>query len=84
MTNPSGPHLIIDLGEEEGKRIDKLVDTGEGKLARKIQELVEASLEEEGQSPPEGVEVVPVVLLYKIKKKKKPTLSSAWKVFRGW
>lgn len=83
-TSKSGPHLIVDLGQEEQRRIDKLVDTGEGKLARKIQALVEASLEEDGQSPPEGVEVVPVVLLYKIKKKKQTALSSAWKVVRGW
>ena len=36
---PAGPHLIIDLGEEEKRRVDKLIETGEGKLARKIQAL---------------------------------------------
>jgi hypothetical protein len=77
----TGPHLIIDLGEEQRRRVEKLTDTGEGKLARKIQALVERSLEEDGDAPPEGVEVVPVVLLYRIKKKKKRSL---WDVVRGW
>jgi hypothetical protein len=64
------PHLIIDLGAEEKRRIEKLVETGEGKLARKIQEVVESSLREDGEVVPEGVEVVPVVLLFKVKRKK--------------
>ena len=71
------PHLIIDLGSEEKKRIEKLLETGEGKLARKIQTVVESSLREDGETIPEGVEVVPVVLLFKVKPKtNKKQLSS--------
>jgi hypothetical protein len=70
------PHLIIDLGTEEKKRIEKLLETGEGKLARKIQTVVESSLREDGETIPEGVEVVPVVLLFKVKRKNKKQLTS--------
>lgn len=79
---PAGPHLIIDLGEEEKRRVDKLIETGEGKLARKIQALVERALAEDGEPPAEGEEIVPVVLVYQIKRKKTP--EQAWKVTRGW
>lgn len=67
------PPLVIDLGKTRRKRIKRL-KRGRGKLAREVQQVVaevSASLGDEAHDK----EIIPVVVIYRRKRKKRRGLS---------
>jgi len=63
------PPIIVDLGKVGGKRIKQLKQ-GRGPLAAEVDQVIEAVRSELGEDG-EGKEILPVVLLYRRKRKKK-------------
>lgn len=63
------PPIIVDLGKVGRKQIKKLKQ-GRGPLAMEVDEVIEALRRELGEETA-GKEIVPVVLLYRRKRKKK-------------
>ncbi|MDA8018890.1 MAG: hypothetical protein MPN21_15725 [Thermoanaerobaculia bacterium] len=63
--------IVVDLGSRKRKRIKQL-KRGEGPLVDEVYEAVDAVLEELGEpEESDGRTVVPVVLLYRRKRKKR-------------
>jgi hypothetical protein len=69
---PTLAPLVIDLGKVKKRQIKRL-ERGQGRLAAEVQEAVEAARAGLGEEAV-GKELVPVVVLYRKKRKKR----------RGW
>ena len=65
VTRTPDQGLLVDLGPQRRKAIERL-KRGEGALTQRIRDAVEQHCDQLGVGP--GVEIVPVVLLYRLDK----------------